>query len=304
MPISLAANPLPFVGRETELAQLRTAFAAATAGQGRLLLVTGEPGIGKTTLCQRLAASVTAEAGCALVGRCDDAGALSVPYLPFIEAMRAAVSTHGLTVLADNLGEEAPDLARLIPELRAGLPSPKAPLVAWDPVEARYRLLRAATAFLQTVASKAPTLLVLEDLQDADYGTLDLLAYLGSHLAETQLLVIGTYRDAEVDARHALAHTLATIRRSVPIDRIRLDGLPLEAVRALVDGIAERSLPGALAQAVHQVARLRCSAWTVGTGRRGSLVTAGARMSAGDRSVPPPPRHPMERQWRPGRLTG
>ncbi len=79
MPISLAANPLPFVGRETELAQLRTAFAAATAGQGRLLLVTGEPGIGKTTLCQRLAASVTAEAGCALVGRCDDAGALSVP---------------------------------------------------------------------------------------------------------------------------------------------------------------------------------------------------------------------------------
>src|SRR5207244_2213040 len=115
------------------------------------------------------ASSVTAESGCALVGRCDDTGALSVPYLPFIEAIRAGVTTHGLIVPADNLGEGARDLARLIPELRAGRPSATAPLVAWDPVEARYRLLRAATSFLQTVAAKAPTLLVLEDLQDADH---------------------------------------------------------------------------------------------------------------------------------------
>jgi predicted ATPase len=102
--ISTASNPHTFVGREAELGQLRTAFAAATAGPGRLLLVAGEPGIGKTALCQRLAAAVTADAGCALLGRCDDGGALSVPYLPFIEAVRGALAVPGLAMHIDDSG--------------------------------------------------------------------------------------------------------------------------------------------------------------------------------------------------------
>src|SRR5437763_453831 len=76
---SLRPTSTTFVGREAELARLTTAFATATSGQGQLVLVSGEPGIGKSALCERLAGVVTAEAGCVLLGRCDDAGALSVP---------------------------------------------------------------------------------------------------------------------------------------------------------------------------------------------------------------------------------
>src|SRR5687767_11245926 len=81
-------TPSPFVGREPELAQLHDAFAAAVAGQGGLVVVAGEPGIGKTTLCARLAAHAAASGGQALTGHCYEAGSLSLPYLPFVEALR------------------------------------------------------------------------------------------------------------------------------------------------------------------------------------------------------------------------
>ena len=215
------------------------------------MLVAGEPGIGKSALCQRLAASVTAEAGLALLGRCDDAGALSVPYLPFIEALRAALRSHDPAALVHDLGSLAADAVRLVPELRDRPHGPGPPDVPADPVEARYRLLQAVAAFLRSVGATTPALLVLEDLQDADHGTLDLLLHLGRHLAGMRLLVVGTYRDTEVDSHHPLARTLAVLRRSLPIDRVHLEGLPPDAVQALVDRIADRSLPARLAQAVY-----------------------------------------------------
>ena len=246
-----ASDPVPFVGRDAELAQLTTAFATAAAARGGLLLLAGEPGIGKTTLCQRLAAVVAAQGGRALVGRCDDAGPLSVPYLPFIEALRAAFRDQDRAVLVQELGPLAAVLVRLVPELRAELSEPEPSGALSDPVEARYQLLQAVTTCLRSVASAAPVLLVLEDLQDADHGKLDVLAYFGRHLADIPMLVVGTYRDTEVEPRHPLAHTLATIRRSLPIDRVHLEGLPPNAVHALVDRIADRPLPARLARAVY-----------------------------------------------------
>jgi DNA-binding CsgD family transcriptional regulator len=242
---------LPFVGRDAELDRLTTAFAAAASGLGRLVLVAGEPGIGKSALCQRLAASVTAEAGLALLGRCDDAGALSVPYLPFVEALRAALGSHDPAALVHDLGSLAVDAVRLVPELRDRLPGRRPPGVPADPVEARYRLLQAAVAFLRSVSATTPVLLVLEDLQDADHGTLDLLVHLGRHLADMRLLVVGTYRDTDVDGRHPLARALAALRRSLPIDRVHLGGLSPDAVQALIDRIAERPLAARLARAVY-----------------------------------------------------
>jgi DNA-binding CsgD family transcriptional regulator len=215
------------------------------------VLVAGEPGIGKSALCQRLAASVTAGAGLALLGRCDDAGALSVPYLPFIEALPAALRSHDPAALVRDLGPLAADVARLVPELRDRLNGPGPPDMPGDPVEARYRLLQAVAVFLRSVGATVPTLLVLEDLQDADHGTLDLLLHLGRHLAGMRLLVVGTYRDTDVDSHHPLARALAALRRSLPIDRVRLEGLPPDAVQALVDRVAERPLPDGLARAVY-----------------------------------------------------
>jgi DNA-binding CsgD family transcriptional regulator len=228
------------------------AFAAAASGTGGLVLVGGEPGIGKTSLCQRLLASVTAEAGLALLGRCDDAGALSMPYLPFVEALRGALSGHDPAEVVDELGALASEAIRLVPELRDRLGRSGPPGAPSDPAEARYRLLQAVTAFLRRVGVTTPVLLVLEDLQDADHGTLDLLVYLGRHLADMRLLIVGTYRDTEVDRDHPLAQALVSLRRSVAIDRVHLDGLPPAAVQALVDRIAARPLPATEARAVYE----------------------------------------------------
>jgi DNA-binding CsgD family transcriptional regulator len=230
-----------FIGRAHELRQLQLAFSAAAAGRGGVLLVAGEPGIGKTALCRELAAWATARGGLALFGQCDDSGELSVPYLPFLEALRtAALAGHPADAadLARELGSGMSDLVHLVPELRERLAVGAASPGPADPVEARYRLLQAVSAFLRRLAAAMPLVLVLEDLQDADLGTLDLLSYLSRQLTEARVLVVGTYRDTEVDRADALARTIAAVRRRVPVERVRLQGLTADEVEHLVDGIA------------------------------------------------------------------
>src|SRR3989442_1087550 len=108
----------PFVGREAELQRLRDAFDAAAAGEGALAFVVGEPGIGKTSLCGQLAAYAAERGGQALTGHCYEEGSLSLPYLPFVEALRAYVLDRGRESLRRELGSHAPDVARIVPELR------------------------------------------------------------------------------------------------------------------------------------------------------------------------------------------
>jgi len=240
-----------FVGRVQELSRLGDAFNAAAAGRGSVALLAGEPGIGKTTLCRALSAWVAECGGGVLTGHCDDAGELSVPYLPFIESLRAAVLRYDPQALADALGPWAVDLARIIPEIRIRLPSlpPSPPSV--DPADARYRLLQAVTTYLKQAADTVPLLLILEDLQDADRGTLDALTHLSRHLTDARLLVLGTYRSTEVSPAHPLAGAIATMRRRVGVDRLHLDGLSPTEVRRLVDGIAERAVPPGVGAAVY-----------------------------------------------------
>src|SRR6185312_556947 len=105
-------------------------------------------------------------------------------------------------------------------------------------VDARFRLLEAVTSSLHHIAAATPLLLVLEDLHDADLGSLDLLSYLSRQLADARLLVVGTYRDTEVGHTDALIQTIAAIRRRVSVERIRLQGLTPDEVQDLVAGIA------------------------------------------------------------------
>src|SRR5439155_1942482 len=110
-------NPMyrrTFVGREQELKQLQGAFDAAVSGQGSLVMVVGEPGIGKTSLCEQLATYATVRGGRALVGHCYEEGSLSLPYLPFVEALRSYVLTREPGDLRTDLGSGAAEVARLI----------------------------------------------------------------------------------------------------------------------------------------------------------------------------------------------
>src|SRR4029077_12504562 len=107
-----------FVGREAELHQLEAAFDAAVSSQGGLVMVVGETGIGKTTLTEQLTTYATLRGGRTLVGHCYEEGSLSLPYLPFVEAMRTYVLDREPARLRSDLGSAAPEVARIVSEVR------------------------------------------------------------------------------------------------------------------------------------------------------------------------------------------
>jgi predicted ATPase len=239
-----------FVGREPELKQLQSAFDGAVSGQGALMMVTGEPGIGKTALCEQLATYVTLRGGRTLVGHCYEAGSLSLPYLAFVEALRSYVLTREVKDLREELGSGAADVARIIPEIRERLKVRLRP--PKDPEEERYRLLQAVNAFLSDAADVQPMMVVLEDLHDADKGTLDMLTHVSRNLADTRLLIVGTYRDVELDRSHPLSAALAELRRVSTYGRVLLRGLNADEVRRMMESITRESIPWGLAEAVHR----------------------------------------------------
>jgi serine/threonine protein kinase/tetratricopeptide (TPR) repeat protein/ribosomal protein L40E len=248
-----AENPLyrrVFVGREPELKQLQSAFDGAISGQGALMMITGEPGIGKTALCEQLSTYVTLRGGRTLVGHCYEAGSLSLPYLAFVEALRSYVLSRDPKDLREELGSGAADVARIISEIRERLKIK--PKTQKDPEEERYRLLQGVSEFLTNAAAVQPMLVVLEDLHDADKGTLDMLTHVSRNLGGARLLVVGTYRDVEVDRSHPLSATLAELRRVSTYGRVLLRGLNADEVRRMLEGITRESVPWGLAQAVHR----------------------------------------------------
>jgi archaellum biogenesis ATPase FlaH len=248
-----AENPLyrrVFVGREPELKQLQSAFDGAISGQGALMMVTGEPGIGKTALCEQLATYVTLRGGRTLVGHCYEVGSLSLPYLAFVEAVRSYVLSRETKDLREELGSGAADVARIISEIRERLKIRLRPQK--DPEEERYRLLQAVTGFLSNAAAVQPMMVVLEDLHDADKGTLDMLTHISRNLARARLLIVGTYRDVEVDRSHPLSAALAELRRVSSYGRVLLHGLNADEVRRMLESITRESVPWGLAEAVHR----------------------------------------------------
>ncbi|MBI2855683.1 MAG: AAA family ATPase [Chloroflexi bacterium] len=239
-----------FVGREGEMKQLHGAFDAALSGQGALQMVVGEPGIGKTSICEELATYVALRGGKTLVGHCYEEGSLSLPYLAFVEAMRSYVLERDADALRKDLGSGASEVARIVSEVRDKVqvsPSPSG-----DPDEARYRLLQAVTGFLRNASAVQPLCIVLEDLHDADRGTLDLLTHVARNLQGSRLMVVGTYRDVEVDRTHPLSGALADVRRVSQFGRVLLRGLTADEVQRMVSALATQEVTWALAEAIHR----------------------------------------------------
>jgi tetratricopeptide (TPR) repeat protein len=239
-----------FVGREPELKQLQNAFDGAMSGQGALMMVMGEPGIGKTALCEQLSTYVTLRGGKTLLGHCYEEGSLSLPYLAFVEAMRSYVLNREIKDLREELGTGAADVARIVSEIRDRLKVKPRPQK--DPEEERYRLMQAVTSFLTNAASVQPLLIVLEDLHDADKGTLDMLTHVSRHLSGARLLIVGTYRDVEVDRTHPLSAALAELRRVSTYGRVILRGLNPDEVKRMLESITREIIPWGIAEAVHR----------------------------------------------------
>ncbi|MEE8519033.1 MAG: AAA family ATPase, partial [Dehalococcoidia bacterium] len=239
-----------FVGRDAELETLHKAFDEALDGHGSLAMVVGEPGIGKTSLTEQLAGYVSEKGGKTLVGHCYEEGSLSLPYLAFVEAVRSHVLAINPDDLKAQTGHGLGELARIVPEIREKAGIEMSPAV--DPEEDRYRLLEASSDFLRSAASVQPLLVVLEDLHDADGGTLDMLTHLARNLSGSRLLVIGTYRDVQVDRSHPLSSALAELRRVTSFERIGLRGLTQDEVHRVLQAIAGHDVPWRWAEVVHR----------------------------------------------------
>ncbi len=239
-----------FVGRERELQELEASFSRAVSGQGSLTMVVGEPGIGKTALCEQVATFVAMRGGRALVGHCYEEGSLSLPYLPFVEALRTYVLAREPDGLKQDLGSGAAEVARIISEVRDRIAVELRPTS--DPEDDRWRLLQAVTGFLRNAASVQPILLMVEDLHWADRGTLDLLIHVARNLAGARLLLVGTYRDIEVDRAHPLSAALAELRRVGEFRRIPLRGLTVDEVHRMMNIMRGQEVPWSRAEAIHR----------------------------------------------------
>jgi DNA-binding SARP family transcriptional activator len=212
-----------FVGRERELGGLLAGLADAAAGRGGLFLVSGEPGIGKTRLCEELAACARERGGIVLVGRCWEAGGAPA-YWPWVQAIRSLVSGVDPAPLCARLGPDAGFVAQLVPELARFAPeSGRSALLESE--DARFRLFEATASLLKEAAKDDPLVLVLDDVHAADTPSLLLLRFLAAQLAGARLLVAATYRDVDPAVDEPLSSALAEIARE-PVARVlALSGL-------------------------------------------------------------------------------
>jgi DNA-binding CsgD family transcriptional regulator/tetratricopeptide (TPR) repeat protein len=252
---------LPFVGRAQELAAARTLLPRAEDEGGRVLLVGGEPGSGKSRLVREFAAEGAAEGVLVLHGACD--GVVHTPYGPLVEALDHLVRVVDPEVLRGDLGTTGGELARLLPDLRrqfAELPEP----VAGDPDTERHRLHTAVTDLLTSVGRRQPIVLVLEDCHWADVPTLLFLRHFARAGAGARTLLLATFRDTEAEMPADLADALADLRRSESTVRLHLEGLTeleiAEFVRR-VAGAEDNELARGIADLTSGNAFLVCELW-------------------------------------------
>jgi hypothetical protein len=240
LPARLAGAPASgFVGRRSALATLEGALEEVRAGSGTgVVLIGGQPGIGKTALCAAFARLAHDQRAVVLYGRCEED--LRYPYQPWVEALGQLVAGASARLL-QRLEPQAASLVRLVPDLadRVGARLPEAPA---DPEAARSVLFAAVRSAMQAAGEGGAVVVVVDDLQWADAPSLQLLRHLVSAGAGLRVLVVGTFRDTDLDAGQPLTDLLAGMHREDGVQRITLGGLDGAEVLALVEGDAGREL--------------------------------------------------------------
>jgi DNA-binding SARP family transcriptional activator/tetratricopeptide (TPR) repeat protein len=230
-----------FVGREPELAELTGGLADAFAGRGRLFLLQGEPGIGKSRLADELMRRARVRGAHVLVGRCWEAGGAPA-YWPWTQSLRTYVRAADPDVVRRQVGAHAADVAQIVPELRELFPGLSQP--EQEPFEsdaARFRLFDSTASFLGHVSTERALVLVFDDLHAADEPSLLLLRYVTSVLADRRLLIVGTFRDLDPTMEDPLESTITELGREPVTRRIHLSGLTEDEVGRLAELTAQTS---------------------------------------------------------------
>jgi len=254
LPGRLASGPsVGVVGRERELEVISDAYKRVVGGGGReMLLVSGEAGLGKTTLVAEAARVAFDNGACVLFGHCDED--LTRPYQFFAEALEHYVTHAADDRILGYMRTHGPELSRLAPSLLnrfSDLPSSK----ATDTDTERYLLFAAAVGLVSMVSEHRPVVLVLDDLQWADKGSLALLRHLVATEQSREILILATYRDSELTYAEALRETLGALRRYDGVGRIELTGLDDSAVVSYLEAAAGQDLDEAGVSLAHAVFR-------------------------------------------------
>jgi DNA-binding SARP family transcriptional activator len=218
----------PLVGRDPERHVLRGDLAEAIAGRGRMALVGGEPGIGKTRLAEELTADALAEGATVVWGRCYD-GRGAPAFWPWTQIVHSLLGHYADHELIGALGSGIADVAQIAPEVKE-LVDELQPLPPLDPESARFRLDQAVSGFVRRLAAVRPMTIALDDLQWADESSLALLAFLALEMAESPLFVLATYRNVDPTLSGPLARTLAELSRQPRSRRVDLVGLDRDGI--------------------------------------------------------------------------
>ena len=248
---SSAASTL--VGREAEMIRLHARLASALGGQRQLVFVTGEPGIGKTALVEMFLAEVGPASALRIgSGQCVEQYGAAEVYLPVLEALGRLGRAAGGDELVEVLKQHAPTWLQQLPGLLSDSDVEAVRRRAHG--ASRGRMLRELVEALEALTRDTPLVLLLEDLHWSDSATIDLLGMLARRREPARLLVLGTYRPADVAAT---AHPLRWVQQELQLHGY-CDEIPLEFLTATaVDEYLARRFPGhgfpaELAQVLHR----------------------------------------------------
>lgn len=220
------------VGREGELIELEDALLATARGEGRVVLLAGDAGIGKTRLATEAGERARGLGMTVLSGVCSES-AMAMPYLPLVEAMGNYIARANLRTLRSRLGHSAAELGNLFPRLGP------APADGGEPGHARLRFFEAMLQLLEVVAGDSGLLLVIEDLHGADPSTLELIDYLARRVEGVGVLLLGTYRAEELGRKHPLVNAIQAWRRNGLAQVIELRPLDAREVGSVVEAILD-----------------------------------------------------------------
>jgi class 3 adenylate cyclase len=228
-----------YVGRVVERGFLERSRVQARAGAGQVVLVSGEPGIGKTRLASYAAHGANAEGFAVCWGACSED--LAAPYEPWIEVCSQLVEHAPGDVLDGYVAAHGGEIGRLARNLARRVPGAPAPQ-STDPETGRFLLFKAVGELLLAVARSQPLCVVLDDFQWADGQSVALLKHVSRAVEQGALMMIVTYRDSDLTKDHPLTGVLADLRRSEGVVRIGLSGLGPDEVAELVASAAGHAL--------------------------------------------------------------
>ena len=242
-------NRTPFVGRAAQLKRLSAKLDEAFNGRGGVAMLRGEAGIGKSRTLEEFSDHAIQRGALVLRGACYD-GEWQSPYRPFGEIIADYAQQAARGEVAKTIGKWAGPLSRIAPSLADVLDDISQP-VTLDKEEERFRLFDAVALSLGSISRRAPIVVIVDDLHWANRGTVALLTHVAHTVSDNQILLIGAYRDGEVNRSHPLSAALAAISRLRNSETLALKGLHADELSSLLQMVGDHDAPKSLVDALN-----------------------------------------------------